>query len=89
MQLSQKRKIFSDIFLQFLNLLSILKISNKKMTGLNKCLKSPVLEDLSTSNKGRGPKHCSVLNDSNFRVFIDPCSSNSGQKRLSSWYAKL
>ena len=32
MQLSQKRKIFSDIFLQFLNLLSILKISNKKMT---------------------------------------------------------
>ena len=73
MSLSQKRKIFSQFFfLHFLNLDPILNIFKKKetliadvflnlrtpKTWLDKCLKSFVSEDPSTSNIVNGPKHC-------------------------------
>ena len=45
---------------------------------LDKCLKSPVSEDPSTSKVGSRPKLRSKLNDSTFTIFIDPCEGNSG-----------
>ena len=57
-------------------------------TWLDKCLKSPVLEDPLTSNMVNERKHCWNLKDSNFTIFIDPCEVNSGWKRVSEWYAK-
>ena len=69
MPLSQKRKIFSLFLLHFLNLDPILNIFKKKTliadvflnlrtpkTWLDKCLKSPVSEDPSTSNMVNGTK---------------------------------
>ena len=72
MQLSQKRKIISEYFLHFANLDLILNISKKNMTliadaflklptrkrWLDKCLKSHVSEDPSTSYIIDGPIHC-------------------------------
>ena len=72
MQLSQKRKNFSDFFFFFWhvrNLDSILKIFKKNMTFIGdvflnlgtpkkEWLKIPVLEDPSKSNMVKGPKHC-------------------------------
>ena len=55
---------------------------------LDKCLKSPVLEDSSTSNMVNVPKHYSKLEDSSFPIFIDHCERNSFWKSLSEWYAK-
>ena len=57
-------------------------------TWLDNCLKSPVSEDLSTSNMVNGPKHYSKLNQSIFTRFIDPCEDNSDWKSLSDFYAK-
>ena len=71
-QLSQKRNLLSKFFLHFINLDSILKIFQKKITliadvflnlqlqkaWLDKCLKSPLSEDSSTSYIINGPKHC-------------------------------
>ena len=104
MQLSQKqKKIFSIFFfLDFVNLDSVLNIFQKRMTliadvflkfrlrktWLDKCVKSPVSEDPSTSNMVNGLKDCSKLNDSTFTIFIDTCAANSGLKSLSEWYAK-
>ena len=45
-----------------------------RKTFLDKCLKSPLLEDPSTSNMVNGAKHC--LNDSTFTLFINPCKAN-------------
>ena len=42
-------------------------------TWLDKCLKSPVLEDPLTSNMVNGRKHRWNLNDSTFTIFIAPC----------------
>ena len=47
-------------------------------TWLDKCLRSPVSEDPSTSNMVKWPKYCSKLNDSTFTIFIASCQSNSG-----------
>ena len=55
---------------------------------LDKCLKTIVSEDRSTSNMVNGPKHCWNLNGSTFTIFIDPCERNSDWKSLSYWYAK-
>ena len=41
-----------------------------RKTWLDKCLKSPVWEDPSTSNMENGPNHCWNLNDSTFTIFI-------------------
>ena len=43
---------------------------------LDKCLKSPVSEDPSTSKVESRPKLRSKLNDSTFTIFIDPCEGN-------------
>ena len=91
-------------FLHFLILDSILNIFKKKMTliadvilnwrklnwntWLDKCLKSPLSEDLLTSNMVNEPKHCSKLDESTITSFIAPCNGNSGWKSLSAWYAK-
>ena len=70
MQLSQKQKIFLNFSLNFLHLNSILNILEKKMTltafvfrklralktWLDKCLKSPVLEDLLRSKMVHVPE---------------------------------
>ena len=55
---------------------------------LDKCLKSPIYEDPSTSNMVNGEKHCWNLSQGTFIIFIDPCEGNSGWKNLSEWYAK-
>ena len=55
---------------------------------LDKCLKSPVSEDPSTSNMVNGAKHCWNLNESTFTVFIHPCAGKSGWKCLSEQYQK-
>ena len=48
-----------------------------RKTWLDKCLKSPVSEDHSTSNMVNAPKHCRNLNDSTFTIFIRQCEGNS------------
>ena len=42
-------------------------------TWLNKCLKSPVSEDPSTSNMVSGTKNCLPHNQSTFTIFNDNC----------------
>ena len=59
-----------------------------RKTWLEKCLKTPVSEDPSTSNMGNGRKHCSKLKDSIFTIFIDHCEGNFAWKSISEWYAK-
>ena len=55
---------------------------------LDKCQKSPISEDPSTSNMVQGQKNFWNLNDSSFTIFCGPCAANSGWKNLSKWYAK-
>ena len=43
-----------------------------RKTSSDKCFKSPVWEDPSTSNMENGPNHCWNLNDSTFIIFIYP-----------------
>ena len=50
---------------------------------LDKCLKSPVSEDLSISNMVNGPKHCSNVNHSTFGIFIDQCEGSYIGKSVS------
>ena len=102
MQLSEKRKTIRFFFVHFLNLYSFLDIFRKKMilwadvflnlwtlkNGLDKCLKSLVSEDPSTSNMGNGTKHCLNLKPSAFIIFTDPSEGNSGPKSFPEWYAK-
>ena len=59
------------------------RIYELRKTFLNKCLKSPVSEDLSTSNMVRGTKHCGNLNHTTFAIFIDHCEGNWGGKSVS------
>ena len=89
MQLSQKRKLFSNFFLHFLNLEPISNIFKNDVTHtadviltlckkwIDKCLRSPVSDYPGKSNMVNGPKHCSKLNDSTFTIFIDPCEGHS------------
>ena len=51
-------------------------------TWLDKCLKSNLWDDSSTSKMVNVPKHCSKLNDSTFTIFIDPSEGNSAWKKL-------
>ena len=93
----RNQKHFLNSFLNFLNLESIFKFFNKKVwprsvlyiwtyglqkTWLDKCLKSPVSEDPSTSNMVNGPKQFSNLNETPFTIFIDLCEYNWGLKSL-------
>ena len=59
-----------------------------RKTWLDKCLKSPVSEDPSTSNTVNRLKIGLNLNESSFTIFIDPCEGNSGWKSVSEWSAK-
>ena len=45
-------------------------------TGIDKCLKSAVLQYPSTRNMLNRPKHCPNLNDSTITIFIDHSESN-------------
>ena len=99
MQLSKKRKIFSEsiFFFPYFKFRFNVEHFQKKWpwqhmyfwtyvlpkTWLDNCLKSPVSEDPSTSDMVNGPKHCWNLNDSTFTILIDPCEGNSGGKSLS------
>ena len=96
------QKLLLNLFLHFLNLDSIFNIFKKKMTLigdiflnlrtpkplLNKCLKSPISEDPSTSDMVKRQKECWNQNDSTFTIFIDTIERLSDGKSLSSWYAK-
>ena len=43
---------------------------------LDKCLKTTVSDDLSSSNMVDGHKHSCILDDSTFTIFIDHCERN-------------
>ena len=87
MQLSYKQKNLFDFLLYFWNLDKNCNIQNKNLTRtafvvskistpktwLDKCLKSPVLEEPSTRNMVNVPKHCWNLHHSSFVIFIDHC----------------
>ena len=65
-------------------------LSNYRLrkTLLDKCPKSPIWGDPSTTNIGNALKHCWNLNGSTFTIFIDYCEGNSVGKGFSWWYAK-
>ena len=45
-------------------------------TWIDKCLKSPVLQDLSRGNLVNKPEHRFSINGSTFTLFIDQCEGN-------------
>ena len=49
-------------------------------TWFDKCLKTPVSDNPSTSNMVNGPKHWSNLNAGKFAIFIGHCESYSLEK---------
>ena len=50
--------------------------SGLQKTWLDKSLKSPVSEELSTDNIANGSKDCCNLNESTFTIFINHCEGN-------------
>ena len=54
-----------------------------RKTWLDKCLKSPLSEDPSTSTMVNGSNHSTKLSESAFTIFIDPYQSTSDLKSLS------
>ena len=88
---SQKQKFFSQFFSEYLKSTLNCKHFQKKWWSskpiyfwnyglrkrwLDKCLKSPVFEDLSRSNMLNGPKHYCILDGTTFTIFIDHCEGN-------------
>ena len=85
MQLSQKQNTFSQVFAAFWKFILNFKSFEKKMTLIDfvfsklrtpktesdKCLKSAVSEDPSTSKMVKVPKDCWNLHHSTFMKFID------------------
>ena len=55
---------------------------------LDKCLKTPVLEDPPTSNMINRPKHICNLDDSTFKRLIDHCERYSVGKSIFQYYPK-
>ena len=102
MQFSRKQKTFSELLLHFRNLYEILNSLRKKMTLIDfvfpklrtakklsdKCLKSPVWEDPSTSNMVNMPNKFWNLRDIIFMIFIDHCQVNWGRKSMCFWHTK-
>ena len=102
MQLSEKQKTFSRFLAAFLKSRLNFKHFETKMTlivfvflklwtpktWLDKCLKSPVLEDPSTSNMEDLPKHFWNLHQSTLTIFLDNCQVSWIGKSLSYWHAK-
>ena len=54
---------------------AFLKLRTPK-TRSDKCIKSPVSEDPTTSNMVNVPNHCGNLHHSIFIIFIDHCQVN-------------
>ena len=102
MHLSEKKKLFLNFLLHFWNLTEILNVLKQKMNliafvfpkfrtrkrWLDKCLKTPVSEDSSTSKRVNVFKHCWNLHQSTFTIFIDHCLENWVGKTLPFWHAK-
>ena len=102
MQLYQKKKPFLNVLLHFWNLAEILNVSEKRVTlisfvfpilwtpktWLDKCLKSPVLEELSARNMKVVPKRSLNLHHGKFIIFIDHYQVNSNGKGLFYLHAK-
>ena len=103
MQVSRKKKLFSEFFSSFLKSslnfehlkkkrwLSYLKYfrnSGPSKSWLHQCLKSLVSRDPSKSNMVNAPKHYWNLHGRTFTIFIDHCEANWLAKSLSEWYAK-
>ena len=59
-----------------------------RKTWLDKCLRSPVPEDLSRNNIINRPQNCWNLNDSTFTIFIDHWEDNYDWKSVTEWCAK-
>ena len=64
-----------------------LKLRTSK-TCVDKCLKSSISVDHSTSNMVNVPKHCQNLHQSTFIWFIDQCQGNWVGKSLYYWQPK-
>ena len=102
MQLSQKQNTFSEFLAAFFKYSLTFEDFEEKMTvrafvfrklrtpksKLDKCLKSLVSGQPSTSNMAGVPKHCWNLHHSIFMRFTDPCQINRVRKSLSYWHAK-
>ena len=100
---SQKQKTFSESFFAFLkSTLNFVdfqkKIPSQTMCFRNyglrkkwfdKCLKTPVSDQTSTSNMVKGPKHICNLDDSTFTILIDHWEANWVWKSLFQCYAKF
>ena len=81
MLLSQKQKIFSQIFSDIFKKTwpsKLLYFSNYRhwRRCLDKCLKAPVWEDPSTGDMVNGPKCWFNLHGSTFTILIDHCEGN-------------
>ena len=90
MNLSEKQKTFSEHTCKFLKFTLNFEHFQNKITpiayifpklrtpkdGLDKCLKSPVSEDLSRGDIVNGRKHCLNLNDSTLTILIAHCEDN-------------
>ena len=90
MHLPQTEKLFLHLFVQFSNVKQISNIFKKSWLSqlmyfpnyglwdawLDKCVKSPVTEDLLTGNVVNSPKHCFNLHNSTFTIFIDQFEGN-------------
>ena len=101
MQLSQNQKTFSHFFASFLKSRMNFKYFGKNVTLIDflfpklrpakrwsdKCLKTAVKDDPSTSNMVNVPKHCWNLHHSIFITIIDHCQVNWVGKILCFWHA--
>ena len=99
MQLSQKRKTFSQFFSAFLKSTLVFEHFEKKDNANRSCVseitdsenvvrKSPVSDTRSTSNMVNGTKHYRNLHHRTMIIFIDHCQSNWVVKSLSYWHPK-
>ena len=102
MELSQQKKPFLNFLLHFWNEEKISNNLKQMMTLIDfvfpklrplkmwwdKCLKSPVSEDPSTSNMVNMPKRSWNQHHNTFSILIDNCQVNWVRKSLSYWLAK-
>ena len=89
MLLTKKRNIFFELFSAFFESALNFELFQKRWpsyvmyfrnyrprnTCLHKCLKTPIWEDLSTSDMVNRPKHWFNLNDSAFIILSDHCEA--------------
>ena len=97
MQVSQKKKTFSQFFTAFsksrlnfehfqkkrcLSYLRYFRNYRLRKTWLHQCLESPISRDLSESNMVNAFKHCWNLDGRNLTIFIDCCEGNWLSKNI-------